>query len=329
MFSANLRTFFCLAFILCVLCVLCGRSVFAFAADYPTKPIKIVVPYPPGGFNDTLARTFAEKLHRTWGQPVIVENRAGGGTVIGTSLVAKAPADGHTLLIVSFAFAVNPSLYRRLPYDTRAFVPVILAAGTPNMLVVNPKLPAKSVGQLIALSKTRQGGLNYASAGNGSSNHLSMELLKSLTGANLVHIAYRGSAPAVTDLIGGQVDVMFDNTPNVWPHIKAGKLRALAVSTATRSRFTPDLPTVTEAGVPGFDVSVWFGMVAPRSTPASVISKLNAELNAVLRRSEVAALFYDQGVEPLGGTPAEFGAFLASQMDKWAQVVKRSGAQAE
>jgi tripartite-type tricarboxylate transporter receptor subunit TctC len=206
---------------------------------------------------------------------------------------------------------------------------VVLAAGTPNILVVNPKLPANSVGELIAVSKSRAGGLNYASAGGGSSNHLCMELFKSLTGANLVHVAYRGSAPAVTDLIGGQVDVMFDNTPNVWPHVKAGKLRALAVSSGRRSRFTPALPTVAESGVPGFDVSVWFGVVAPGRTPAPVIEKLNAQINRILRLPEVSQFFRDQGVEPLGGSSAEFGEFLRTQIAKWALVVKSSGARAE
>lgn len=302
----------------------------SLAADYPHKPIRIVVPYPPGGFNDTLARTLSEKLHASWGQTVIVDNRPGGGTTIGANIVARAPADGHTLLIVSFAFAVNPSLYSRLPYDTlRDFAPVVLAAGTPNILVVNPKLAVNSVGELVAASKSRPAGLNYASAGSGSSNHLSMELFKSLTGANLVHVAYRGSAPAVTDLIGGQVDVMFDNTPNVWPHVKAGKLRALAVSSGKRSQFTPVLPTVAESGVTGFDVSVWFGVVAHGRTPAPVIDKLNTQINRILRLPEVSQLFRGQGVEPLGGSSAEFREFLRAQIAKWAPVVKSSGARAE
>jgi tripartite-type tricarboxylate transporter receptor subunit TctC len=324
----------------CCLRALRVERVFAFAfafaisaslaADYPSKQIRIVVPYPPGGFNDTLARTLAEKLHAAWGRTVIVDNRPGGGTTIGANMVAKAPPDGHTLLIVSFAFAVNPNLYRELPYDTLSdFAPVVLAAGTPNILVVNPKLPAKSVGELVALSKSRPGGLNYASAGNGASNHLSMELFKSLTGANLVHVAYRGSAPAVTDLLGGQVDVMFDNTPNVWPHVKAGKLRALAVSSGKRSAFTPELPTLVESGVRGFDVAVWFGVVAPRRTPATVIETLNSEINRILKLPEVKELFRAQGVEPQGGSPAEFGGFIRGQIAKWAPVVKSSGARAE
>jgi tripartite-type tricarboxylate transporter receptor subunit TctC len=302
----------------------------ARADSYPSKPIRIIVPYPPGGFNDTLARTLGQKLNEKWGQPVVVDNRPGGGTTIGTSLVAKAPADGHTLLIVSFAFGVNPSLYARLPYDTqRDFAPVVLAAGTPNVLVVNPQLPVKSVMDLIAQAKSKPGKLNYATAGNGSSNHLSMEMFMSMAGVDIVHVPYKGSAPAVTDLIGGQVDVMFDNVPNVLQHVRAGKLRALAVSSRERSPFMPDLPTVAEAGVAGFDVSVWFGVVAPSGTPKSVVVRLNDEINRILKLPEVVELFHKQGVKPLGGTPDAFAAFLREQTVKWAKVVKESGAKAE
>jgi tripartite-type tricarboxylate transporter receptor subunit TctC len=260
----------------------------------------------------------------------VVDNRPGGGTTIGTSLAAKAPADGHTLLIVSFAFGVNPSLYARLPYDTqRDFAPVVLAAGTPNILVINAQFPVRSVQDLIALAKSKPGKLNYATAGNGSSNHLSMEMFKSMAGVDIVHVPYKGSAPAVTDLIGGQVVLMFDNVPNVLQHIKAGKLRGLAVSSKTRSPFAPDLPTVAEAGVPGFDVSVWFGVVAPSGTPKVVVSRLNAEINRILKLPGVVELFHKQGVEPLGGTPEEFATHLRTQMNKWAEVVEATGARAE
>jgi len=295
------------------LLVLCLFSGIAQAESYPSKSIRIIVPYTPGGFNDTLARTLAQNLHEKWGQPVVVDNRPGGGTTIGTGLAAKAPADGHTLLIVSFAFGVNPSLYTQLPYDTqRDFAPVVLAAGTPNILVVNPQLPVKSLRDLVALARSKPGKLNYATAGNGSSNHLCMEMFKSMAGVELVHVPYKGSAPAVTDLIGGQVDVMFDNVPNVLQHVKAGKLRALAISSRERSPFAPDLPTVGEAGVPGFDVSVWFGVAAPAGTPPSVVAKLNTEINRILKLPAVVELFHNQGVEPLGGTPNAFAAFLRS-----------------
>ena len=315
---------------LCFLGTVCADSHFAFSEGYPSKPIRIIVPYPPGGFNDTLARTLGQKLNEKWGQAVIVDNRPGGGTTIGTGLAAKSPPDGYTLLIVSFAFAINPALYATLPYDTeKDFAPVVLAASTPNLLVVNSELPVKSVKELIALAKSKPGQLNYASAGNGSSNHLSMELFKSLTGIDAVHIPYKGSAPAVTDLIGGQVDLMFDNVPNVLPQVKAGKLRALAVSSRERSPFVKDLPTVAETGVPGFEVSVWFGVVAPAGTPQPVIAKLNAEINAILKLPEIRQSFNNQGVETAGGTEAEFAAFIAAQTTKWAKVVKDSGAKAE
>src|SRR5258706_10167778 len=320
---------FCTVF-LCVLCVLCGKSNLTFAGDYPSKPIRIIVPYPPGGFNDTLARTLGQKLTEKWGQPVIVDNRPGGGTTIGTNLAAKSAPDGDTLLIVSFAFAVNPALFASLPYDTaKDFSPILLAASTPNLLVVNPGLAVKSVKELIALAKSKPGKLNYASAGNGSSNHLTTELFKSLTGVDVVHIPYKGSAPAVTDLIGGQVDMMFDNLPNVLPQGKAGKLRALAVSSKERSPFLKDLSTVAEAGVPGLDVSVWFGVVAPAGTPQPVIAKLNAEINGILKLPEIRQSFNSQGVATAGGTPAEFAAFIAAQTTTWAKVVKDSGAKAE
>ncbi|MGH8678282.1 MAG: tripartite tricarboxylate transporter substrate binding protein [Burkholderiales bacterium] len=310
--------------------VLIGCSQEQGSKSYPSGQITIVVPYPPGGFNDTLARTVGQKLNEAWGRPVIVENRPGGGTTIGTNLVARARADGHTLLVVSFAFGVNPSIYPKLPYDTlKDFKAVVLAAGTPNILVVNPELPVKSMQELIALARAKPGSLNYASAGSGSSPQLSMELLKSLTGTELVHVPYRGSVPAVTDLIGGQVQLMFDNTPNVMPHVKAGRLRALAVSSKTRSKFSPELPTVDEAGVPGFDVSVWFGFVAPGKTPKPVIEKLNGEINRILALPDVAALFQVQGVEPLGGTPEDFAAFIRGQIAKWRPVVSQAGIRAE
>ena len=313
-----------------LLCIFWGATNFAFADTYPSKTIRIIVPYPPGGFNDTLARTLGQKLTENWTQPVIVDNRPGGGTTIGTNLAAKSAPDGYTLLIVSFAFAVNPALYASLPYDTsKEFTPIVLAASTPNLLVVNPALPVKSVKELIAFAKSKPGKLNYASAGNGSSNHLSMELFKSLTGVDIIHIPYKGSASAVTDLIGGQVDLMFDNVPNVLQQVKAGKLRGLAVSSKKRSPFIAELPTVAESGVPSFDVSVWFGVVAPAGTPQSVIAKLNSEINDILKLAGIRQAFNNQGVEPIGGTPRDFSSFIAAQTTKWGKVIKESGVKAE
>jgi tripartite-type tricarboxylate transporter receptor subunit TctC len=315
--------------LLCALCVLRGPSP-SIAAGYPDKAVRIVVPYPPGAFNDTLARTLAQKLSASWGQPVIVENRPGGGTTIGTSIVAKAAPDGHTLLVASFAFAVNPALYPSLPYDSkRDFLPVVLAASTPNLLVVNPALATRTVSDFIVTARQKPGRLNYASAGNGSSNHLSMELFKKMAGVSLVHVPYKGSVPAVTDLIGGQVDAMFDNVPNVIQHVKSGRLRALAVSSAKRSPYLPDVPTVAEAGVPGFEVSVWFGILAPSGTPPPVIAKINAEVNKALGAADVQRLFEQQGVEARGGTAAQFGEMIRAQMAKWSAVVREAGVTAD
>jgi tripartite-type tricarboxylate transporter receptor subunit TctC len=302
----------------------------AIAQTYPSKPIKIVVPYPPGGFNDTLGRTLAAKFTEAWGQPAVVENKPGANTMIGNDFVAKSAPDGYTLLIVAFPFAVAPSLLRNMPYDTvKDFAPVVLAAQSPNLLVVNPSLPVKSVGELIALAKAKPNSLSYASTGNGSSNHISMELFKSLAGVQMVHIPYKGSAPAVTDLLGGQVQLMFDNVPNVLPHVKAGKLVALGQTGTKRSPLISDIPTVAEAGVPGYEVTVWFGLVAPAGTPREVVQKLNAETLRILAMPDVRDRFLAQGVEPAGGTPEQFAEHIRAQMAKWSKVVADAGVKAE
>ena len=312
------------------LLVLLVAATQAFAQSYPSKPIRIVVPYPPGGFNDTLGRTLAAKFQEAWGEPVIVENKPGANTVIGSDSVAKSQPDGYTLLIVAFPFAVTPSLLKAMPYDTlKDFQPVILAATSPNLLVVHPQVPIHTVKELIAAAKAKPQSLSYASTGNGSSNHISMELFKSLAGVDIVHIPYKGSAPAVTDLLGGQVQVMFDNVPNVLPHVKAGKLRALAVSGATRTPLAPDVPTVAEAGVPGYELTVWFGLVAPAATPREVVQKLNAESLRILAMPDVRERFLAQGVEPQGSTPEQFAEHIRSQMAKWSKVVRDAGVKAE
>ena len=315
---------------LCALCVLCGNKNLVWAENYPSKSIRIVVPYPPGAFNDTLARTLGQKLSEKWKQPVVVDNRPGGGTTLATGMVAQAPADGYTRLMASFAYSVNPALYASLPYDTeKAFVPVILAAEAPNILVVNPSRPYKTVKDLIAAARAKPGALNYASAGNGSSTHLCMELLKSMTGVDMVHVPYKGSVPAVADLMGGQVDVLCDNAPNVLQHIRAGKLRALAVTSKKRAPLVPDLPTVAESGVPGFEVSVWFGIIAPVGTPKAVVQTLNVEIHRILALAEVRQLFNAQGVVAGGGSPESFAAFLGAQATKWKKVVNDSGVKVE
>src|SRR4051812_37461470 len=299
-------------------------------ADFPDKTIRIVVPYTPGGFNDTLGRIVAQKFTEDWGVTAVVENRPGGGTLIGTDSVAKAPADGYTLLVVAFPFAVNPTLYAKLPYDTvKDFAPLILAGQTPNLLVVNNDVPVKSVKELIDTAKAKPGSISYGSTGSGSSNHLSMELFRLMTGTSLIHVPYKGSAPMVTDLLGGHVQVAFDNVPNVVTQVKAGKLRALAITSPERASSLPDIPTVAEAGVPGYDVGVWFGLVAPAATPADVLAKLNAELNKILAMPDVKQKFADQGVDPVGGTRERFAQHISAQIEKWGKVVKESGAKVE
>lgn len=306
--------------------VLGAGPVFAQSDAYPLRSVRLVVPFPPGGFNDQLARILGQKLHEAWGQTVVVENRPGGGSQIGTQAVATAAPDGYTLLIASFAFAVNPALYAKLPYDTlRDFTPVVLCAATPNLLVVGREVPVKSLKELLALAKSKPGDLAYASAGIGSSNHLSMEMLKARAGIDLIHVPYKGSAPAVIDVVGGRVQAMFDNAPNVLPQVQSGKLRALAVTSPRRFALMPELPTVAESGIREFEVSVWFGIVAPGRTPQPVIDRINKDINRILLLPDVQSTFRLQGVEPIGGTPEQFAVHLRNQMAKWSGVVKEAG----
>ena len=298
----------------------------AQAPAFPSKPMRIIVPYPPGGFNDTLARTVAARLQTVWGQPVTVDNQPGGGTVIGTDAAAKAAPDGHTLFIMPFAFAVNPSIFKKLPYDpVKDFAPITLAATTPNLLVTGPGLQAGSVLDVLAQARAKPGAINYASTGTGSSNHLSMEKFKQMAGVNITHVPYKGSAPAVTDLLGGQVGLMFDNIPNVIQHVKAGKLKALAVTSPKRSPHAPDVPTVAEAGVPGYEVSVWFGIAAPGGTPPAIVEQLNAEIVKTLNLQETREKFNAQGVDVVASSAAAFAAHLKEQSALWAKVVKDAG----
>lgn len=298
-------------------------------AAYPDKPITLVVPYTPGGVTDALARAVAKSLSDRVKQPVIVENRAGAGANIGASAVAKSNPDGYTLLMGSAAtHAINASLYKKLNYDhIKDFAPITLVAEVPNILVVHPSLPVKSVPELIAYAKARPGALNFGSSGAGGTIHLSGELFKSMAGVNLTHVAYKGSAPAVTDLLGGQTQIMFDSS--VVPHIKSGKLRALGVTSAKRSSALPDVPTIAEAGLPGYEATAWFGILAPAGTPEPVIARLNNELNAVLRDPAVSTWMASQGFEAGGGSPADFAAHIKKETVKWARVVKESGATAD
>jgi tripartite-type tricarboxylate transporter receptor subunit TctC len=308
---------------LCALWVLCGGL--ALADPYPSKTIRIIVPYPAGAFNDQLGRALAHHLNRAWGKPAVVENRPGGSTIIATDLVAKSPPDGHTLLIASFATAVNVSLFSKLPFDTlHDLAPVIFAAQTANVLVANTSLPAKSVDDLIALAKAKPDQINYASGGNGSSTHLAMEMLKRMAGIGLTHVPYKGSAPALTDLMGGQVSVALDNIPNVLPHIKAGKLRAMGISTAKRSAALPEVPGIAQS-VPGFDVSVWFGVMVPAGTPKPIVVQLNAQINRMLASKDIQDRFNAQGVDVVGGPPEKLAAHLRTEIERWGKLVRSAG----
>jgi tripartite-type tricarboxylate transporter receptor subunit TctC len=298
------------------------------AANYPTKPVRLVVPFPAGGTTDILARAVAQKLSEAWGRQMIVDNRPGAGGNIGSDLVAKSAPDGYTLLMGTVGtHAINPSLYKNMPYDhVKDFAPVILVAGVPNVLVVNPSLPVHSVPELIAYAKANPGKLNFASSGNGTSIHLSGELFKAMTGVEMTHVPYKGSAPALTDLIGGQVQLMFDNLPSSLPFIKAGKLRALAVTSGARAAALPDLPTLAESGLPGFEASSWFGVLAPAGTPRDIVAKLNGAIAGWLASPEAKEKLLAQGAIAAGGTPEDFARHIGAETSKWAKVVKASGA---
>jgi tripartite-type tricarboxylate transporter receptor subunit TctC len=304
-----------------------GAPALVGAQEFPSKAVRIVVPYPPGGFNDTLARTISQKLSPEWKQSVVVDNRPGGNTLIGNTAVVQSPPDGHTLLITPLPYSVLPSLYgAKMPYDAlKDFAPVIHAASTQNVLAVRQGFPVNSVKELIAYARKNPGKVNYGTPGSGSSNHLSMELFKSMTGTYVVHIPYKGSAPAVVGLLAGETDVMFDNIPNLLQQIKAGKVTAIGVTGSTRSPLLPDVPTVAEAGVPGYEVNVWFGLQAPAGTPPAVIARLNQSIGAMLRDPDVVQRFRAQGVEVVGGSPEQFGKLIAAEITKWGKVVKRAG----
>jgi tripartite-type tricarboxylate transporter receptor subunit TctC len=296
------------------------------AESYPDKQIRIVVPYPPGGFNDTLARTAAEYLGTHWKTTVVVDNRPGGNTLIGNTIVARAAPDGYTLLVTPLPFSALPGLYQdKMPYDAvKDFTPVIWAGSTQNALVVRADSNYRTVQDVIDYARKNPGKVNYASTGSGSSNHLSMALFDSMTGVRMTHIPYKGSAPAVTALLGGDTDMLFDNVPNVYPQIQAGKLRALATTGLKRSPMLPDVPTVDESGVRGYEVTVWFGIQAPAGTPKPIVEKLNHELGRMLRDPAVQERFAKQGVQPVGGTPEQFARQVSTEIKKWGDLIQRA-----
>ena len=299
-----------------------GASTSAVADDYPARPIKWVVGYPAGGTTDILARLIGQWLSEHLGAQVIIENRPGAGNNIGTEAVINAPPDGYTVLLVNPANGINASLYRKLNFDfIRDIAPVAGLTRVPNVMEVNPAVPAKTVQEFIDYAKANPGKINWASSGNGTSVHLSGEMFKMMTGVDLLHVPYRGAAPALTDLISGQVQVMFDNMPSSIEHIRAGKLRALGVTTAKRSPALPDVPTVADT-VPGYEASAWFGMGAPKGTPPEVVNKLNKAINAALADPNIQARLADLGGIVMAGTPADFGQVIVDETEKWAKVVK-------
>ncbi len=294
------------------------------AQQYPTKAVRLIVGFPAGGTSDIMARLTGQKLSEAWGQTFIIDNRPGAGGNIGTELVAKAAPDGYTLLVSpGSTLTSNPAVYSKVPFDTvRDFAPVTMIAGVPNALVVHPSVPASNVKELIALAKSRPGQLAYASTGAGQSTHLSAELLKTSAGINMIHVPYKGSAPALTDIVAGQVSVMFDNLPSVLPFIKSGRLKPLAVSSAARSRALPEVPTVAESALPGFDVTVWFAVLAPAATPREIVNRVNAEVVKAIKTQDMRERLAQQGAEAIGNTPEDFAAVIKRDLAKWAKVVK-------
>jgi tripartite-type tricarboxylate transporter receptor subunit TctC len=302
----------------------------AQATAYPSRAVRIVVPYSPGGTNDSVARLLAQQLGERMGQPFIVENKPGASGNLGAELVARAPADGYTLLLVTMGHTIHPSLYKNLRYDIRTdLVPVTSLTSGPALVMVNPGLGINSVKDLIARAKARPGELNFSSAGNGSSTHLGTEYLSELAGIKMTHIPFNGSAPAMMDVIAGNSQVVMDMMFSATPQVKGGKLKAIAQTGATRSPSMPDVPTVAESGLPGFEVSVWNGLMAPAGTPRDVIARLNAEIRRELATPEFKERLAAQGYEPAGSTPEQFGQRIAADIDRWAKVVRSSGAKAE
>ena len=304
-------------------------TIAAQAQSWPSRPLRYIVPFPPGAFNDTLGRTISAELSKSLGQPMVVDNRPGGNSIIGTEAAAKSPPDGYTLFGAALPFSVIQSLYKTSFDVTKDFAPITLAGISANLLVAHPSFPANSVKELIEHARRNPGRVNYGSSGNGTSVHLSMELFKSMTKTFMLHIPYKGSAPVVTDLLAGQIDVMFDNVPNVIGHVRAGKMKAIAVSTAQRSALAPEVPTVAEAGVPGYELSVWFGVLAPAGTPRDIIARLNTEIVKVLNAPEVKDRFAKQGVEVRTSTPEQFGEFLRAEVSRWAKVVQDANIKAD
>jgi tripartite-type tricarboxylate transporter receptor subunit TctC len=303
----------------------------AHAQDYPAKPLRVIVAFPPGGTSDIVGRLVAQKLTEAFGQQAIVDNRPGAGGAIGNEVAAKAPPDGYTLVIGHIGtLAVNPTLFARLPYDpVRDFQPVTLISKAPSIMVVHPSLPARTVKEYIALARARPGALAYGSPGNGSAGHLLMAYFSMMAKIELLHVPYKGTAPALIDLIAGQTSTVFTGTPGILPHVQAGRLRVIGVSSAKRIASMPEVPTIAESGLPGFDVTQWWGVLAPAGTPRAIVARLNEALGKALRSDDLRARLAADGAEPAGSTPEEFHAFIKSEIARWAPVIRASGAKPE
>lgn len=300
-----------------------GATLPALADKYPSKPVRFIVPFPPGGPVDVTARGFAQPLSEYWGQQAVVENRAGAGGIVGAGSAAKSPADGYTVFVCSIHHSVLPGLRQDLPYDImKNFVPISFAAMFPIILVVHSSLPAKTVPDLIAYAKANPGKLSFSSSGTGGGTHLAGELFKRMASVDIVHIPYKGSAPAMTDLLGGQVQLMFSDAPTAMPHLSGGRIRALGVASPQRSALVPELPTIAEAGLPGYQANSWAGVMAPAGTPKEIVQKLNGDIVKALSQPDVKSRLLQSGAEPMPSTPEEFGKFLKAEITKWGKLVK-------
>ena len=303
----------------------------AYAADYPVKPIHLIVPFPPGGGNDTVARAIAQQAGPDLGQPLVIDNRPGAGGSVGAELAAKAPPDGYTLFLAGVgSHAVNPNLHRNLPYDAiRDFTPITLIASAPSVLVVNPSLPAKNIAEFTVYARANPGKLNYASNGNGSAAQLAAAMYEWMAGVKMVHVPYKGIAPAMTDLLSGEVQLMFGTIVALVPHVQAGKLRALAVTSKKRSSLLTEVPTLAESGLPEYEAGSWYGILAPAGTPRDIVTRLNGTVVKALRQPEVAQRLLQEGAEPIGSTPEEFGAHIRNEIARVARVVREAGIRIE
>jgi len=307
-------------------CTLLGGA----QAAYPDRPVRVIVPFPPGGATDIVGREIADKLSRSLGQPFVVENRSGASGNIGMEAAARSAPDGYTLVVgAPQTLTINPQLMTMTFDPQKELAPVVVIASVPNVLIVNPKLPVTTVGELIALAKKEPGKLDYGSSSIGGTPHLSAELFKSMTGTHIVHVPYRGSGPALTDLMGGQIDLMFDNLPAALPHVKSGKVRALAVTTTQRTQSAPDLPTLAESGLPGFDSEGWFALLAPAGTPDAVLEKINSEVNRILKTDDFRERLAKVGAEAVGGSRADFQGRIQNETQRWGKVIRTAGIKAE